>query len=96
MQLARAHPPSAAAAGQRDTRSNGIMKSHLFKLLYSGLQEHVDLRDRLQFAQTFEEHAAVVTQLAERVKGDPAAATTATRGGGGVRPRPGRFVTLVY
>eukprot|EP01047_Picozoa_sp_COSAG01_P037845 COSAG01_NODE_3033_length_6694_cov_2.154056_4_plen_553_part_00 len=78
VQLARTHPPSAAAAGQRDTRSNGIMKSHLFKMLYSGLQEHVDLRDRLQFAQTFEQHAAVVTQLAERVQADaPPAAVEA-------------------
>ena len=79
LHLARQHPPSPSAtlAGgtrEHDTRSNGIIKSHLFKLLYTGLQTNEDLRDRLQFAQTFDEHSDVVADLSKRGGQAPAAA----------------------
>lgn len=71
LDLACEYPPSPSAttAGGtqgNDTRSNGIVKAHLFKLCYTGLQAHEDLRDRLQFAQTFDEHSQVVKELSER------------------------------
>jgi hypothetical protein len=51
------------------SRGNGIIKSHLFKLLYTCLQDEavLDLRDRLQFAQDPQEHTAVVLELRERM-----------------------------
>ena len=69
-----------------DTRSNGIVKAHLFKLCYTGLQANEDLRDRLQFAQTFDEHSQVVKELSERYnvvngKQDSKAAGTAAERG---------------
>ena len=71
LDLASKYPPSPSAtmAGGtqgNDTRSNGIVKAHLFKLCYTGLQANEDLRDRLQFAQTFDEHSQVVRELSER------------------------------
>ena len=71
LDLASEYPPSPSAtmAGGtqgNDTRSNGIVKAHLFKLCYTGLQANEDLRDRLQFAQTFDEHSQVVRELSER------------------------------
>ena len=92
LDLASEYPPSPSAtmAGGtqgNDTRSNGIVKAHLFKLCYTGLQANEDLRDRLQFAQTFDEHSQVVMELSERCsvaegKHDtPAAAPTAVAHG---------------
>jgi len=92
LDLAREYPPSPSATmagGTRgnDTRSNGIVKAHLFKLCYTGLQANEDLRDRLQFAQTFDEHSEVVAELSKRcsssgsggkvVEEEPAAAAAA-------------------
>ena len=91
LDLAREYPPSPSATmagGTRgnDTRSNGIVKAHLFKLCYTGLQANEDLRDKLQFAQTFDEHSQVVTELSKRCrvvdhKQDTAAAGTAAEHG---------------
>ena len=85
LDLSREYPPSPSATmagGTRgnDTRSNGIVKAHLFKLCYTGLQANEDLRDRLQFAQTFDEHSEVVAELSKRcaaAEGEEAAAAAA-------------------
>eukprot|EP01015_Nassula_variabilis_P024579 TRINITY_DN4719_c0_g1_i16.p2 TRINITY_DN4719_c0_g1~~TRINITY_DN4719_c0_g1_i16.p2 ORF type:complete len:298 (+),score=43.45 TRINITY_DN4719_c0_g1_i16:67-960(+) len=42
------------------------VKPHLFKILYSGLQKHTDLRDKLPHAKTFEEMLEIITHLKQR------------------------------
>ncbi|CAD8076375.1 unnamed protein product [Paramecium primaurelia] len=49
-------------AKQYDARIVEI-KAHLFKLLYTGLQIHVDQRSKLASAKTYEEHLEVVIEL---------------------------------
>lgn len=46
-----------------------FMKSHLFKLLHSGLKVHTDLRGRLAKGRTFEEFAGIVKEMGERRQG---------------------------
>mmetsp|Transcript_97058 Transcript_97058/g.302661 ORF Transcript_97058/g.302661 Transcript_97058/m.302661 type:complete len:370 (-) Transcript_97058:59-1168(-) len=42
------------------------VKAHLFKLLFAGLQEHTDLRDRVGAAKSLAEYRAVCTELEAR------------------------------
>lgn len=46
-----------------------FVKSHLFKMLYTGFQKHTDLRDRQARAREFEEYVAIVKEMSERRKG---------------------------
>lgn len=48
-----------------------FMKSHLFKLLHSGLKVHTDLRARLAKGRSFEEFAAIVKEMSLRRKDVP-------------------------
>lgn len=42
------------------------VKAHLFKFLHCGLQDNVDLRDRVGTSQTFEEYRCIVHELQAR------------------------------
>lgn len=48
-----------------------FMKSHLFKLLHSGLKVHTDLRSKLGTSRTFEEYSAIVKEMRNRRKDVP-------------------------
>lgn len=45
------------------------IKAHLFRIMYTGLTENVDLRDKLVKAFTYDEYLHVVVELRERRKG---------------------------
>lgn len=48
------------------------IKAHLFRILYTGLSEHVDIREKLVKAFSYEDYFNVVVELRERRKGrDP-------------------------
>jgi tRNA-dihydrouridine synthase 1 len=48
------------------------VKSHLFRILYTGLSEHVDVREKLTKSYTHDEFLAVVVELRTRRHGqDP-------------------------
>merc|ERR1712070_1008119 len=42
------------------------VKGHLFKILYAGLQQHTDLRERMGRARSLQEHRAISEELKER------------------------------
>lgn len=48
-----------------------FMKSHLFKLLHSGLKVHTDLRSRLGKSRTYEEFVGIVKEMGIRRKEVP-------------------------
>ena len=47
------------------------VKSHMFRMLYAGLQRHVDLRTRMATSHTVEQMALVVDELAIRRQNEP-------------------------
>lgn len=55
-------------AKQYDAKYSQI-KSHLFRMLYTGVTEHIDLRDRLMKAFTHDDYLLVVEELRSRRKG---------------------------
>ena len=46
----------------------GEIKGHLFKILYRGLSEHIDLRTKLGSANKYEEYMEVVEEMIKRRK----------------------------
>lgn len=42
------------------------IKGHLFRILYTGVSEHIDLRDKLMKAFTYDEYLLVVVELRAR------------------------------
>jgi len=47
---------------------DSFVKSHLFKMLYTGLKVFTDLRDKLTEAKTIEDYKAIALEVAERRK----------------------------
>jgi len=60
LELAEQHLPGS------DSGTPKCVKAHMFKLVYAGLQDHVDLREHLVRATSFKEFRAVVEELAKR------------------------------
>ncbi len=50
---------------------NRCVKSHMFRILYAGLQRHTDLRTRMAMAKNLNEIEAVVDELATRRNAEP-------------------------
>lgn len=46
-----------------------FIKSHLFKMLFTGFQTHVDLREKLTSVRTIEEYKSIAKEIGERRKG---------------------------
>lgn len=42
------------------------IRGHMFKMLYKGLSENTDLRDRMSQVHTLQEFRAIATELKER------------------------------
>jgi tRNA-dihydrouridine synthase 1 len=59
---------------KHDSQTPRFLKPHLFKILHRGLQDHVDLRERLSAAKTPEECQQVAEELKKRRSGVPRAA----------------------
>lgn len=56
-----------------DSQTPRFLKPHLFKILHRGLQDHVDLREKLSAAKTPEECQQVAEELQKRRKDVPKA-----------------------
>lgn len=63
LELAALHLPSRGADGEGCPK---CVRGHIFKMLFAGLQENTDLRDRVSQASKLGEYRAIVEELAER------------------------------